>query len=519
MKQNEILARINQHYKKIDFLYQQAQQDPTWLSTMLLEAKAMGDDMFSYIVPLAANVANKYQVFSQNIALLYNSTKVKSQKFINLYNLILAEINNTNTGEAERFDADHLSAAHLSIKVMYELFFQITASQKQSKEANNRLNPDNPILPLGLTNLFIHNFYNLKQVHISNIPIDTQFIVLTGNNGEGKSNILKSIACVFQEMPQFVSFMSIPKTLFEIRIVLHEGEEDDIFIANQFYGDLSLVAEANANRKQYQPFLIGYGASRLQLQGAESQADQRNRQSAVYGLFRSNTILMNIGYWLRRQKIEIQNQVIDIFNQILPSVAVSYNNQSEDLDFFDKSQTNYKISSEQLSSSNKSIVAIIGDMIIRLYEKQKEISELSQLRGIVLIDEIETHLHPKWQKELPCLLGKLFPNIQFIISTHSPIVFLGLPPHKTVAYNVSKNAEGYTDVQALELDLANMMPHEILTSALFGMDDIRSAFNKGIAHLSVETTPEKRQRFAEENQLKQLCKNFKFNQPSDDKDN
>lgn len=45
-----------------------------------------------------------------------------------------------------------------------------------------------------------------------------------------------------------------------------------------------------------------------------------------------------------------------------------------------------------------------------------------QTHGIVLIDEIDLHLHPKWQAEVLTLLGKLFPNVQFIITTHSPTV-------------------------------------------------------------------------------------------------
>ena len=74
-----------------------------------------------------------------------------------------------------------------------------------------------------------------------------------------------------------------------------------------------------------------------------------------------------------------------------------------------------------------------------------EVEKVSNLEGIVLIDELETHLHPKWQKEFPRLLSELFPKIQFIVTTHSPLVFLGMPPDKTVVYNVGRDENNQTE--------------------------------------------------------------------------
>ena len=50
---------------------------------------------------------------------------------------------------------------------------------------------------------------------------------------------------------------------------------------------------------------------------------------------------------------------------------------------------------------------------------------LTEMAGIVLVDEIENHLHPEWEKKIVSSLMKTFPRIQFIMSTHSPLVISG----------------------------------------------------------------------------------------------
>jgi predicted ATP-binding protein involved in virulence len=68
---------------------------------------------------------------------------------------------------------------------------------------------------------------------------------------------------------------------------------------------------------------------------------------------------------------------------------------------------------------------MIGDMMLCLFEQQIEVVDPAELAGIVLIDEIDIHLHPKWQKRVPEILHENFPKVQFIVSTHSPIPLLG----------------------------------------------------------------------------------------------
>jgi predicted ATP-binding protein involved in virulence len=76
----------------------------------------------------------------------------------------------------------------------------------------------------------------------------------------------------------------------------------------------------------------------------------------------------------------------------------------------------------QLSQGQKSLLALSGDLALRLVTLNPDSKNALHSSGVVVIDEIELHLHPKWQQRIIMGLQKAFPNIQFIITTHSPQV-------------------------------------------------------------------------------------------------
>ena len=82
----------------------------------------------------------------------------------------------------------------------------------------------------------------------------------------------------------------------------------------------------------------------------------------------------------------------------------------------------------QLSGGEKCLLAMVGDIARRLAIANPGLPNPLQGEGIVLIDEIELHLHPKWQREILPKLTQTFPNCQFIVTTHSPQVIGQVKP-------------------------------------------------------------------------------------------
>ncbi|MEH2308129.1 AAA family ATPase [Nostoc sp.] len=94
----------------------------------------------------------------------------------------------------------------------------------------------------------------------------------------------------------------------------------------------------------------------------------------------------------------------------------------------------------QLSDGEKCLLAMVGDLARRLAIANPGLTEPLEGNGVVLIDEIELHLHPKWQREIISALTRTFPNCQFIVTTHSPQVISQVKPEGI--YILEKTDEG-----------------------------------------------------------------------------
>lgn len=82
----------------------------------------------------------------------------------------------------------------------------------------------------------------------------------------------------------------------------------------------------------------------------------------------------------------------------------------------------HRLSISQLSDGERSFVAVLADLVRRLSLANPELDDPLLGHGVVLIDEIELHLHPQWQRTVVETLRKTFPNIQFVATTHSPFI-------------------------------------------------------------------------------------------------
>ena len=112
----------------------------------------------------------------------------------------------------------------------------------------------------------------------------------------------------------------------------------------------------------------------------------------------------------------------------------------------------------ELSDGFAAVIDIISDLILRMNSISDRTMQLYDIPGIVLIDEVETHLHLSLQRQVMPLLTRVFPKIQFIITTHSPFVLNSIASatvydleHQKVLTNLSDYsyealAEGYFEV-------------------------------------------------------------------------
>ncbi|MCP4655165.1 MAG: AAA family ATPase [bacterium] len=91
-----------------------------------------------------------------------------------------------------------------------------------------------------------------------------------------------------------------------------------------------------------------------------------------------------------------------------------------------------------LSQGYQSTIAWIADIVGWFYFERKEPIPVDEMEGLVLIDEIDLHLHPAWQEKLIPILKKVFPRLQFVVTTHSSMVLTGLKPEEIVILKQDK---------------------------------------------------------------------------------
>lgn len=100
-----------------------------------------------------------------------------------------------------------------------------------------------------------------------------------------------------------------------------------------------------------------------------------------------------------------------------------------------------RISLQQLSDGERAFLAMLGDLVRRLALANPDLKDPLLGHGVVLIDELELHLHPRWQREVVEKLRTSFPNIQFIATTHSPFIIQSLRPGELVTLDPEEFGE------------------------------------------------------------------------------
>ena len=100
-----------------------------------------------------------------------------------------------------------------------------------------------------------------------------------------------------------------------------------------------------------------------------------------------------------------------------------------------------RLSLQQLSDGERAFIAVLGDLVRRLALANPELANPLLGHGVVLIDELELHLHPRWQREVVEKLRTSFPNIQFIATTHSPFIIQSLRPGELITLDPDEFGE------------------------------------------------------------------------------
>ena len=123
-----------------------------------------------------------------------------------------------------------------------------------------------------------------------------------------------------------------------------------------------------------------------------------------------------------------------------------------------------------LSQGTRSILGWLGALLQRVYEIYGDREEPENQPALVLVDEIDAHMHPEWQHKLVPLIKSLFPNLQVIATTHSPLVVGNAEPGEIILLRRDTDAPEQIQVRRLETSFQGWRADQILTGPAFGLD-------------------------------------------------
>ncbi len=125
-----------------------------------------------------------------------------------------------------------------------------------------------------------------------------------------------------------------------------------------------------------------------------------------------------------------------------------------------------------LSIGYRTTTAWMVDLAIRLFNRYPNLADPLTGAAVCLVDEIDLHLHPRWQRSLMSTLSEIFPNVQFIATAHSPLMVQSAKDANVV---VLRRENGRVVIDNNPPNVEKWRVDQILTSALFGLPSARAA--------------------------------------------
>ena len=372
-----------------------------------------------------------------------------------------------------------------------------------------------PAPPPRLVRVEVENFKALEKLELI-LPFDpaaklAQATLILGENATGKSSILEAIAlCLMGDKAREKLAEPPGKYLLDPRLM---GQPDaqprgttrvDLIFEGGGRRTLTITAEGftTTGIDPRQP-VYAYGAYRHYLDKRRNWSPER----PVVSLFRSDNLLSNPQDWLLGLDDRHFEDVVRALREIF-GAAESFSVIERDpatatcfvvSDLRDGRRARTPLSS--VSSGFRTILALTCDVMRWAMDRRNDAGfrSLFSARGIVLIDEVEAHLHPRWKIQIMAGLRRALPGMTFVVTTHDPLCLRGMGqgevkvlqrvPGEASHTSLPVQVETLTDLP----DVATLTVEQLLTSDLFGLysaDDPET--EKRLARLADYLAGEKR---------------------------
>lgn len=233
------------------------------------------------------------------------------------------------------------------------------------------------------------------------------------------------------------------------------------------------------DNRRNRAIFCSYGPYRRLPNKLEKQSGIRDFASfnSIASMFYSDVLFIDLNEWLKdldyrqikfkdKTAEKLFSQAIKTLSSVIPRTKFDSINKRGEAMFVTPSGI---VPFSELSDGFRSIISWVLNLFISIVEANSNKDNPLHSEGVVLVDELDLHLHPQGQRKIVDWLRKTFPNIQFIVSSHSPFIAQSL---KQGELFVLKTQRGKTAVEQIHESFEGWRVDQILTT-IFGLESTR----------------------------------------------
>ncbi len=339
-----------------------------------------------------------------------------------------------------------------------------------------------------LKNLTITDFKGISQLFIS---FSEKITILLGKNASGKTSILQALALAL--LPDDNADKDR-----EFQEMIKIGKENAILRHNFTVADKQQETLITGNRKRkiqnnyIEVIILGYGTNMFYNKKEKNRyenfvksmilGDEKHYFTrSLFSNFDDNfvDIIDVLNHLYDEEKKEKEEIIRSNYKEIRTIVALTINNLLpkdliqielvEERSYYFVNRAGDNLETDQLSEGYRANVMLLGDMLCRIMAMRGHLQGILQqenpipiaevfkeMRGVIIIDEFDRHLHPSWQKVFVDNLLAVLPNMQFVLTTHNPMAILNRKANEVLklVFNENGQIETQTGHATEDLDVS-----------------------------------------------------------------